>query len=200
MDFLGPIGVTMAAVFVLQKLWSEHGSLLGRIAGLRGSDEVAREATPGETASGPCIDFRFVLVGAFAPDVLDKVLAFWIAPDLVNHSLRNFGHSLLGATVLLSLIGVAARTRGAIVGAGLAVTAHFLLDKMWRLPEILLWPAFGWSFPPGDVPLSHWLNVHFQSLPQATLDWFGIGLLLVIVLRILLSGKGAAFIRTGRIT
>jgi hypothetical protein len=46
------------------------------------------------------VDYRALVLGSVLPDIIDKPLV-WLAPDLVNNSLRSVGHSLTLPAVLL---------------------------------------------------------------------------------------------------
>ena len=60
---------------------------------------------------------------------------------------RFYGHSLLVAVALLAAgmltteRGGAGRKRAVVLAVG--VMFHLLLDAMWLLPEVLLWPLVG---------------------------------------------------------
>ncbi len=98
------------------------------------------------------IDYRLLLVGALLPDLIDKPLslAFGIAG-------RNIAHTLLFASSL-TLLFFLVRWRpgpsghrlvlvGVFVPLAIGSWTHLLLDRMWELPEILLWPFLGLTFP-----------------------------------------------------
>ena len=194
MDFLGPVGLTLAAAFLLQKLPGVPGWF------------AAGRARNGRQSAEPSIwmlDYRFVVLGAFLPDVVDKATAFVIAPGLVNHSLRSFGHSLVGVGLFTAVSVAFTRSliHRAVLSFALALAAHLVLDRMWNSLDVLFWPVRGWEFSArGSVPFSHWVNVHFSSLPSAPLDLIGLALLFVIVGRILATRSAATFLKTGTIS
>jgi hypothetical protein len=98
------------------------------------------------------LDYRWVLVASLLPDLIDKPLsvAFGIGG-------RNIAHTLVFAltlTALFLLVWNRSGTGGRRVvwGATLLALAigtwsHLVLDRMWALPEILLWPFLGLAFP-----------------------------------------------------
>ena len=93
-------------------------------------------------------DLRWAAFLAVAPDLLDKPVAR-LAPSLVNHSTRAFGHTLLAsAAVFLALLLWKRRPKPALLLWG-CYAGHFVLDAMWtgHNPPILLWPLLG-GFPP----------------------------------------------------
>ena len=96
----------------------------------------------------PAIDYRAVIVGAMLPDIVDKPLGLWIAPDLVDRSLRSIAHSLLFGLLILGIGGLllVARRRPPAMLLGIASSGHLILDRMWSNPTIILWPFLGWDF------------------------------------------------------
>ena len=94
------------------------------------------------------VDLRWAALLAVAPDAVDKSVA-WLAPALVHHNTRNFGHTLLGAlAVFAALTALRRRVRlPALLAACYA--GHLVLDLMWLNdnPAVLFWPLLG-PFPP----------------------------------------------------
>ena len=197
MNFLGPIGITVAT------FW-----LLSRLPGLfqKGASEVegANGATPARIldrlASG--IDYRLILAGALLPDLIDKPLVFLVGPGFVNSSLRSVGHSFVGGLLLLTIAWVVTRRwqRAATGGFGVALVAHLLMDRMWRMPEVLFWPVLGFVLPMGDVPFLHWYRVHFSQLPTTPPDIIGIGILIVFAGHMIWNRSLTRFLSTGRLS
>ncbi len=95
------------------------------------------------------VDFRWVLVGAILPDLIDKPLG--IALGITG---RAWAHTAL-VSLALSVFGLAAMRRGSAAAASLALGSwtHLVLDRMWEMPAILWYPLFGFAFPPGDRSL-----------------------------------------------
>jgi membrane-bound metal-dependent hydrolase YbcI (DUF457 family) len=131
-----------------------------------------------------------VLLGALLPDLVDKPLGFWIAPEFVNNSLRSVGHSILFGGMCALAVGLFTRRRGAapVSGFALALAAHLAFDRMWQMPAALLWPFHGWSFPEGTVPLSWWLRVHFGKPAASAADLLGTAVLGLMVVRLTARG------------
>ncbi len=96
------------------------------------------------------LDDRALILGSVLPDVVDKPLALFISPTLVGHSLRNYGHTLVFAIlVLAAAVALAAlvKRQWPIVLA-LASAGHLVLDMMWYSHRILLWPFPASTFSP----------------------------------------------------
>ena len=99
----------------------------------------------------PNVDLRFLALGAIVSDLIDKPIGriFWA--DYFNTS-RLFGHTLLFFVVTLAVVmlvtsrGSRRRQQGLALAVG--VMFHLILDAMWLIRETLLWPLFGWTFPP----------------------------------------------------
>ena len=95
------------------------------------------------------------------------------------------------------------RSRGQIWGLTIAagVFTHLVLDEMWRLPEILLWPAFGFDFQKIMLDLS--LAGIFRELFSAPRVYISelIGLVIIAWFGVtLLRSRGVgAFLRHGRV-
>lgn len=85
------------------------------------------------------IDYRLVMAGALAPDVVD--LAFGGVGPL---------HTLAGSVGLLSLVMLATRDRRAarrrLLALPIGTFLHLVLDAMWTRTSVFWWPLFGASF------------------------------------------------------
>lgn len=103
----------------------------------------------------------WVVLGAWVPDLLDKPLGMVVlgtgAGRLVGHTLA-FALAWAAAWALLRRAG--ARGAAARVGAvAFGVGAHLALDRVFLHPEVLLWPAYGLGFPPGEATVAGWVQV-----------------------------------------
>lgn len=114
----------------------------------------------------PPIDYRFIIVGAMLPDIVDKPLGIWIWPNLVDHSLRSIAHGLLFGMIVLGIGGllVAAGRRPSFLLLSIASLGHLILDRMWRHPAIFLWPALGWDFANEYSDPGEWASGHLANL------------------------------------
>ena len=186
MNILGHTGLTVAAIFAAGYLvdtlpTGQHGEGSPRPHGWR-------NVATGYHGIPRCvqrlgIDHRVILFGSLLPDIIDKPLGFWIFPELVNHSTRSIGHTLvfnMGLLAIGLLILALARSWRPLLLA-LGSSGHLVLDAMWQVPVRLLWPLYGWSFPPGSTSLEEYLSFQYSGellgpselLGGASLLWFG---------------------------
>jgi inner membrane protein len=91
------------------------------------------------------VDYRFVLLGAVLPDVVDGLLGLWL---FAGPQGRWVAHSLLAVTVVTAVVLVTGRGERRVARFGIAVgwLLHLVCDGMWRAPATFLWPAFGAAF------------------------------------------------------
>lgn len=87
-------------------------------------------------------DLVWLSLGALLPDLVDKPLSVLVfRPDVT----RSVGHTLVfSACLLLAWLVFRRRSLGLLWAAGVG---HLVLDEMWTLPQVLLWPLMGFSFP-----------------------------------------------------
>ncbi|MDQ3956763.1 MAG: metal-dependent hydrolase [Actinomycetota bacterium] len=127
------------------------------------------------------IDYRFVLIGAIAPDVVDGVLDLF-AYD--GPSGRGAAHSLTAVIVvaLVVILGFEGERRLAVFGIPVGWLLHLVGDGMWEAPRTFLWPAFGGGFArsPGEPyswdlftdPLAHLGTWGGEVAGLLILAWF----------------------------
>ena len=142
------------------------------------------------------------LVGAMLPDIVDKPLGLWIAPDLVDHSLRSIAHSLLFGLLILGIGGLllVARRRPPAMLLGIASSGHLILDRMWSNPTILLWPFLGWEFAAEYPGIGEWASGHLTNLLTFFTDipeLFGFLAIIGFTAHILRPGNLKRFLATG---
>lgn len=90
----------------------------------------------------PAIDYRLVIAGALAPDVVDG-----IAPGpLYLHTLA-FSVAALAVVMLVTRGRRGLRRR--LLALPIGVFLHLVLDAMWARTAVFWWPAFGVA-PGGD--------------------------------------------------
>jgi hypothetical protein len=91
------------------------------------------------------IDYRWILVGAVVPDVIDGVLA---ATVYDHPSGRGVAHSILAVVIVAVAVLVLThgQTRLSMFGLAVGWLLHLVADGMWQAPETFLWPAFGSGF------------------------------------------------------
>ncbi len=101
----------------------------------------------GERIRNLSIDFRAVLFGSMLPDIIDKPAG--IALGISGRAAAHTGIFALGLTLFALL--AAFRGRWGLVWLAFGNWTHLVLDGMWLQPAVLLYPAFGTSFPPDTV-------------------------------------------------
>jgi hypothetical protein len=146
------------------------------------------------------LDLRLLLLGALLPDIIDKPLAFWLARDAVSYSTRSVGHSLaLNGVLLVAATTLLARSgRAGLLAVALGSIGHLLLDGMWDLPTILLWPFLGWQFPPGSTTLDEYIRFHYMGLLRSPEELVGAVVVAWFALQVFRHHAVRNFLRTGR--
>ena len=95
------------------------------------------------------MDIRFLAVGAVLADAID--LPVGILAWSTFQTPRLVGHSMVFAIAVMVVVGTFTR-RGPIrkkwILLAVGLFLHLALDAMWRFPETLWWPFFGWDFAP----------------------------------------------------
>ena len=144
------------------------------------------------------LDDRALIVGSMLPDIVDKPLALFLAPTLVGHSLRNYGHTLLFAVMVLAVaLALAALTKRQWPAAlALASAGHLILDMMWYSHRILLWPFITSDFSPRYIhewgPHADPIYFGAEVLGLMVISWVGFTLIKKRRLGTwLLTGRGA---------
>ncbi len=125
------------------------------------------------------IDYRFILLGAVLPDVIDGILT--LVTDLPS---RSFSHTILSVIVVavVVLLTTKGETRLAVFGLAVGWLTHLVADAMWQAPRTFLWPTFGTDFPttPAEPyswdlfvhPLDHLATWVGELVGLAILAWF----------------------------
>jgi hypothetical protein len=146
------------------------------------------------------IDYRFVLVGAVLPDVVDGILGLFLFEGPAG---RWVAHSLLAVIVVTVVILVAfeKETRLAVFGLGVGWLLHLVGDGMWAAPETFLWPAFGTGFSTSPAepyswdliahPLDHLGTWGGEVVGVAILAWFW------VAFRLGDDGRRRSFLKDG---
>jgi inner membrane protein len=127
------------------------------------------------------IDYRFVLLGAILPDLVDGVLGVFVFDGPAG---RWIAHSLLTVIVIAVaiILGLRGERRLAVFGIAVGWLLHLVADGMWEAPETFLWPAFGTDFADSptepyswDVLLRPWEHLGTwggEVVGVAILAWF----------------------------
>jgi inner membrane protein len=127
------------------------------------------------------IDYRFILLGAVLPDIVDGILGLFFFEGSAG---RWIAHSLLAVLVVFVVIVVAFKgeRRLAVFGLGVGWLLHLVCDGMWQAPRTFFWPAFGTAFAtePAEPyswdlftdPLAHIWTWTGEFVGIAILLWF----------------------------
>lgn len=95
----------------------------------------------------PGVDLRWLGLGAILPNLVDLPLA--VATGFPDDASRLVAHTLAFPVVLMVVVLAATRRgrrRTKLMAATVGVFFHLLLDRMWALPDTLLWPFLGRAF------------------------------------------------------
>lgn len=126
------------------------------------------------------IDYRFILLGAIAPDVVDGVLSITAFPEWEG---RAIAHSIFAVVVVAVVVLVAFKgpRRIALFGFPVGWLLHLVADGMWSHPTTFLWPAFGTAFATSPepytwdlftTPLDHLATWGGEFVGIVALAWF----------------------------
>ena len=137
----------------------------------------------------PAVDYRLVVAGAVAPDLVDAALG---GPRLL--------HTLACSVALLCAVMLATRGRRGLRRRLLALPIgtflHLVLDGMWARTEVFWWPVTGLGFEGDGLPsLSRplpLLAVQEAAGAAALLWWWG-------RFRLYEPERRRHFARTGRV-
>jgi inner membrane protein len=146
------------------------------------------------------IDYRFVLLGAVLPDIVDGALGLFFFEGRAG---RWIAHSLLAVIVVTVaiIVGFSGERRQAVFGVGVGWLLHLVGDGMWAAPETFFWPAFGSQFAetPREPyswdlftdPLAHLGTWSGELVGLAILLWF------VVAFRLREDDRLKQFLRDG---
>jgi inner membrane protein len=127
------------------------------------------------------IDYRFILIGAILPDLLDGFLGLFF---FSGPSGRWIAHSLLAviAVAVLTILFLKGEKRLSWFGLSVGWLLHLVGDGMWAAPRTFFWPAFGSGFDTTTRepyswslilhPLAHLGTWGGEVLGIAILAWF----------------------------
>ncbi len=127
------------------------------------------------------IDYRYVLLGAVLPDLVDGLLGLFLFEGPAG---RWVAHSFLA--VIVVALGIvlffSGERRLAVFGIAVGWLLHIVGDGMWQAPLTLLWPAFGFRFSDSPAepyswdlltdPLAHLSTWGAELVGIAILAWF----------------------------
>ena len=202
MDIFGHVGLTLAAAYAADRLLREPLERRRQTSGVSEGDSTE---PPDETNSRlfRAPDYRLVIVASLLPDIVDKPLGVWIAPDLVNHGLRSVAHSAAFALILMAASSAVPSPRWghSLIALSFGSAWHLVLDQMWKTPSTVLWPALGWAFPVRSVAgLSELSSSYLRDhLTFYTAPWEVAGALVILLFAVRLYRRRAyvRFFRSG---
>ena len=127
------------------------------------------------------VDYRYVLIGAVLPDVVDGILNVTLMDEPAGRSIAHTLAAVIVVTVFI-LLAFRAERRLSVFGIGVGWLLHLVGDAMWLAPRTFYWPAFGTRFaarPPEPYswdllthPLDHLATWGGEVLGLAVLAWF----------------------------
>ena len=109
------------------------------------------------------IDIRLLFIGSLLPDIIDKPVGQLLFGETFSNG-RVFCHTLL-FLILVSLAGFylyRSYSKNWLLVISFGTFTHLVLDQMWRAPQTLLWPLYGFAF--GKIELTGWAQYVLHSL------------------------------------
>lgn len=91
------------------------------------------------------VDYRFILIGAVLPDVVDGILNVAVLHEPAGRSIAHTVLAVIVVTVFI-LLAFKSERRLSVFGIGVGWLLHLVGDGMWQAPRTFLWPSFGSSF------------------------------------------------------
>ena len=148
------------------------------------------------------VDIRVLLIGSLLPDIVDKPIGIYLFRNTFSTG-RIFCHTLL-FLILITIAGIylyRSRTKVWLLVLSFGMLIHLLLDQMWLVPRTLLWPLYGFHFPPEDV--SEWGREMLHALrtdPGTYVPEIIGGVILAwFIWTLARDSKFCAFIKNGRV-
>ena len=212
MDLFGHVGLTLGVAYSGDRAVREglFGRYLGTGDGGKRADAGAGAMASSEAADAGVsfrfrrLDYRLVIVGSLIPDLIDKPIGLWLAPDLVNGSTRGIAHTLAFGLVLLAVLSLAFRPGLSLNVLTLALgnAGHLVLDQMWGSSRVLLWPLMGWDFPQRASSISQyadskiWDTLRFYADPP---ELIGAIVILALAVKLWRERSVRSFLRSGAV-
>ena len=212
-DPLGHVGLSVGMALIVEHALRRRLPFSARVRqGGSPISHAAMEQTRSTSNSTTwLIDYRFVILGALLPDLLDRTVSRWLVPESLNPSGRMFAHTLLFAVLLLTcglIVLVAARLRSrnrpakrsdySLLVLALASAGHLVVDRMWEAPATLWWPFYGFRFEGAEFDLSpQWLSWFQTGKGKALVDGTGACVLVIFSVKVYRHGSVLQWLKTG---
>ena len=193
---LGHTGITLGAAVVMA-------------SALPNSSQTVTTAnrTPGDNASwltslGSRIDIRLLMIGSLLPDIFDKPIGLFLFGETFSNG-RIFCHTLL-FLILITLAGVHLYRHYSkiwLLVLAFGTFTHLICDQMWRTPQTLFWPLYGFTFERIDSANWLWNMLHdLKTDPTVYVpELVGAAILIWFALILLRRKRLCAFIRYGQV-
>lgn len=202
MFLFGHVGLTLGAAWLLSHLLTPRErrteELLKNAEGVNRSRVSLRSRLRSFISR---LDYRIVLVGSMLPDIIDKPIGQLFFRDYFSNG-RIFSHTLL-FLILITLAGLylyRSHGRTWLITLSFGTLTHLIFDQMWRSPQTLLWPLYGFAFDRGD--LTDWLPNMLRDLltdPEAYIpELVGIAILTYFALILARKRRLLYFFKSGQ--
>ena len=137
------------------------------------------------------IDPRYLVIGALLPDLIDKPLGYIVFASTISNG-RMISHTLVFSLTLL-LIGLYLYDRKSeirVISLALGSFFHIMEDQIWKTPQTLFWPFFGWSFPKNSIDHTGFeyllalfsKSFHLQFSESNIPEVLGMGVVIIFIL------------------
>lgn len=195
MYLLAHSGITLGAAYAIEKTvncrWTDGGP------------EVYDEVGPADR--GPLgIDYRFILLGALLPDIIDKPLGLILLSGVLANG-RTFLHTLLFLSLTMLAAVTLYRQRRAMWGIYIAfgVLTHFIMDAMWTDPVTFYWPLYGFFLAHPRITFTwiaqSWIQRLLEEPRLYIPEIAGFVILLFFTARVIIQKQVKAFFLQGRL-
>jgi membrane-bound metal-dependent hydrolase YbcI (DUF457 family) len=125
----------------------------------------------------PKFDLRWLAIGALLPDIIDKTIGLFLFQGYIDNG-RIFTHSLLTAFIITGIAGYTQIRPTLSISFG--IWTHIIFDRMWEVPETLLWPFLRLDFPSIDFEPGMWLHYLMTDPYIYSTEIFGASILLFL--------------------
>lgn len=194
MYLLAHAGITLGAAYALEKTANYRP----------GAERSGPAAQAASVAREPLfVDYRFILLGALLPDIIDKPLGLVLLPEALANG-RTYLHTLIFLSVTLLAAFIIYQQKRKLWGVYLAfgVLMHFLMDAIWTDPITFYWPFLGafQSYPglSGWI-LQSWVRSLIEEARLYLPEIAGFFILLFFAVKAIVQVKVKDFFLRGRL-